>query len=489
MLADLYRLYKTLGKSGVFYPDALWATAQFLWSYLNCGSSLTTLAKWAALRFPNHKAIVDENRQITFRELVAEAERLATGLEQTLGIKPNQTIGLLGRNSIDLVETLLACEMLGVTIFLLHTNFAAGNLEHLQQQSIDLLICDDEFRRTIEEMTKPLPNIVYFSSLFIPKTSKPKAIRPRRKSNIIMLTSGTTGHPKAIKQRPRLTLKTLVGLLEALQLKASSRTLLTIPLLHGHGLATLALSLAFGAALYVFRKSQTEDFVRCLEENNIETIVLVPTILYRLLQEHKTFKVEKIISGSAPLDEKLALQTLETCGSVLYNLYGSSEAGLISLVTPSDLQENPGTVGKILPGVKLRFEDNHIQVMQHKSFHDTGDVGYLDDINNLFLLGRSDDLLICGGENVYPRMIEEKVNALSYVLESAVIGVPNEEYGQAIHLFVVLKAHCITKDRLEQDLKRLFSKAIRPQKIFMVDALPKTSVGKVAKHQLVVSVN
>lgn len=134
--------------------------------------------------------------------------------------------------------------------------------------------------------------------------------------------------------------------------------------------------------------------------------------------------------------------------------------------------------------MNLRFQNHHIQVMQYKSFYGTGDVGYLDDAKKLFLLGRSDDMLICGGENVYPRMIEEKVNALEYVLESAVIGVPDVEYGQAIHLFVVLKTKQITAEEIRQDLQHLFPKTIRPRDIFIVTSLPKTMVGKIARHQL-----
>jgi acyl-CoA synthetase (AMP-forming)/AMP-acid ligase II len=478
MLKDLYKLYKILGKSGVFYPDALWATAQFLYAYLKYGSSLITLAKWSALRFPNHVAIVDDHRQVTFRELVANAEMLATGLEQGYGIKPEQTIGLLGRNGIDFVEVLLACEMLGINVLLLHPHFVAENLERLQGQ-LDILICDDEFQGNTRQ---PLLNTISFSSLSTIKSTG-RLLKFIRKSNITLLTSGTTGQPKIISRRPRLSLKTLAGLLEALQLTANSKTLLTLPLSHGHGLATLAFNLLFGATLYIFRKSRTEHFMRCVRENSIDTVVLVPTILYRLLQEQERLRVHKIISGSAPLDEKLATQTLQTFGDVLYNLYGSSELGLISLATPDDLRLEPKTVGRVLPGVNLQIQNNHIYVVKNGHSLDTGDMGYLDEVSRLFLLGRSDDLLICGGENVHPRMIEERVNTLDYVLESAVVGVPDAEYGHAVHLYAVLKPPG-SRDELAKDLEQLFSKTLRPKEIFIVETLPRTASGKIIKHQL-----
>jgi acyl-CoA synthetase (AMP-forming)/AMP-acid ligase II len=481
MLADLYRLYKTFGKSGVFYPDALWATAQFLGSYVEHGSSLTTLAKWAARRFPNQVAVVDEDRSITFRELIAEAEGMAGWLEQTHHVHPRQRVGLLGRNSIDFVKTLLACEMLGVNILLLHTNFVTETLERLQEKhTIDLLVCDKEFEQALKPV-RALPKTIYFSIPAIFSTTKP--IRLRKKSNIILLTSGTTGQPKVIRRRPKLSVKTLAGLLEALQLTANSRTLLTLPLSHGHGLATLAFSLLFGATLYIFRKSRTEDFVRCIRENFVDTVVLVPTILYRLLQEQEELRVHKIISGSAPLDEKLATRALQTFGDILYNLYGSSEAGLISLATPEALRQQPATLGKVLPGVNLKIENSHIHVIKDGQPFDTGDMGYFDEHNNLYLLGRSDDMLICGGENVYPHLIEEKVNGLEYIQECAVVGVPDAEYGQTLHLYVVLNRQ-VSKDDIARDLEGLFPRALRAQKIFMLRSLPQTSSGKLARHKL-----
>ncbi len=500
MLGDLYALYKVLTKAGALYPNPLLAITQFLWCYFCYGSSLSTLAAWSALRFPDTLAVVEENKQVTFRELENEVEKLAFGLTRSLELKPEQTIGLLGRNSVAYVETLLACEQVGANILLLHTTFAPEDLVRLQHlQAIDVLICDDEFQTTVEtflellkDAKQSVPKVMYSSSLASLENtllSKPKFSWRKKRGRIILLTSGTTGQAKVIRQRPKLVLKTFHALLESFRLSAGEKTLLTLPLLHGHGLATLALCLVVGAPLFVFRKGHTEDFLRYIEEYKINTLTIVPTILYRLLEhlktrQYQTRSLSKIISGSAPLAAELTKSCLEKFGSILFNVYGSSEAGPISLATPKDLQDAPETVGKILPGVKLRFQEQHVQVMKNGAFFDTGDVGYVDDSNNLFLLGRSDDMLICGGENVYPRLVEERVNALEYVLESAVVGVPDLEYGQAVHLFVVLTSRHVTLAVIEKDLEQLFSRAMRPRKIFIVHTLPKTLTGKVVKSQL-----
>lgn len=490
MLTDVYKLYKTLSRSGVFYPNALWATAQFLWVYLYDGSSLATLAKWAALRFPNQIAVVEDDKKVTFRGLVEDAEGVAAKLEQTFGMTSKQTIGLLGRNSIDFIETLLACEMVGATILLFHVNFIAENLKHVQgKQTIDFLIYDDEFEQLVQSVEKPFRTIS-FSTLVSSKHTKVSSehtksslLRLGKQSHLILFTSGTTGQPKVIKQRPKLTLKTLAGLLERLDLRANSRTLLTLPLSHGHGLATLAFGLLFGSTLYVFRKSNTERFVECIQQEKIDVLVLVPTILYRLLEQPKKIQVMKLISGSAPLDERIAKRALATYGERLYNLYGSSEVGLISLATPDDLRQNPATVGKVLPGVILKIQNNHIYMMKHGLLLDTGDMGYLDDQKNLFLLGRSDDLLICGGNNIHPQMIEKKVNGLGYIEECAALGVPDAEYGQAVHLYVVLKEQ-VSRATLDSDIKQLFPKSLRAQEIYMVSTLPKTASGKIERYKL-----
>lgn len=516
VLCKLQRAYRALGRTGLLSPVPLLALVQLLLCWLRFGSSVYMLAAWGAWRFPHRTALVEPGQAVTYGQLLVRADQLAGALEQTYSPK---TIGILGRNRIAYVEGLLACARLGADTVLLNTMDGPEQLRaFFQSQKVDLLLCDREFQPRVETALQPIrleqrPPIVGLetgpdhplalpqsrASIFPPSL----ALRPRSGS-LILLTSGTTGPAKKVRRKPTLeeALGLLTSLLESLQPRTGDATLLTVPLLHGHGLATLVLSLALGSPLFLFPRASAEDFLHCIEERRIKVLVVVPTILYRLLEavrpQQDLGSLRAIFCGSAPLDGGLATRTLERFGDVLYNLYGSSETGVISLATPEDLRQAPATVGTVLPGVELRILDErrspvaagelgNIHILRDGGAIPTGDVGYLDAAGRLFLLGRADDMLICGGENVFPEVIETKIQqALEYVLQAAVIGLPDPEYGQAIHLFVVLKPGPpeVTPERIAQDLEPLFPRTLRPKKITVVGHIPRNLAGKILRHKL-----
>ncbi len=356
--------------------------------------------------------------------------------------------------------------------------------------------------------------------------------RPARsgRATLVLLTSGTAGQPRAVQRRlrPGDVLPTLNALLSSLRPRAGSPTLLTLPLFHGHGLATLSLSLTLAAPLHLFARGGPKDHWRCLREQKIEVLVLVPTILYRLLHSAGasqnlplnaplpiTPSLRTIVSGSAPLSPALAIQAGQVFGPVLFNLYGSSEAGLISLATPQELLVAPGTVGRALPGVKVRLQPlrsaqsgqgepgstpgvGRVQVRgplvvgdaasagTGTEFYETGDLGWFGPTGLLFLAGRQDDLLVIGGENVSPELIEDRIAQLPCVLECAVTPLPSAEYGQGVHAHVVLRSgqEQTPVAVLERDLRALLPRTLRPAEISVVQALPRNQVGKLLRSRL-----
>jgi acyl-CoA synthetase (AMP-forming)/AMP-acid ligase II len=496
-LSDLVSFYSVLKRAGALAPHPGLALSQFLACYLRCGSSLSTLATWSALRFPKQMALAEVHHTVTFQQLIHTAKQRAASLKIAYGVQPGQTVGLLARNSIAFVETLLACELLGAKILLLHTTFNSEDLTRVHQtQPFSLLLCNKEFEekaktflQTTHHMTLT-PPIVYLEDISPNTNSSLPFPSYASQSKLVLLTSGTTGPAKLIQDRPRLSITTLTGLLEGLQLQAGDKTLLTLPLLHGHGLSTLALTLLLGAPLFLFPKASSEDYLQCIEKHKIKILVVVPTVLYRLLEHLKASfqtSLSHIISGSAPLDKTLVERTLQRVGNILYNLYGSSEVGLISLATPAALQQEPSTVGSVLAGVDMRItKQGRLEVNQGSRYVGTGDQGYLDDAGRLFLQGRYDDVLICGGKNIHPRDLETRVEEkLEYVQEAAATGVPDGELGQSIHWFVVLKANRnISPERIKQDLEALFPKSIKSSRLSILPTLPKTLSGKIVRHQL-----
>ena len=518
-IAILRAAFRALSRTGLLGAHPLGAILRFVWMLLRHGCSLFTLVAWNARRFPDAVAVVDPHRQATFCELQTRAARMA----QALGLGAHHRVGILGRNTVVFVEALLACGRAGADAVLLSTMFPVEQVTHLcETERLDLLICDDEFRPQVTTLESRFPwlhgRVVSTAALVDENLD---ALSPlgrqgrmrglvRKAGAVVIMTSGTTGPARAVRHRPtvRQILRTVTALLDQLQFKRGEPTLLTIPLLHGHGLATLGMSLALTAPLFIFPRARSEDLLTCIAENKIRVLVLVPTILHRLLEggmEGSTTTVRRVICGSAPLSASLATQGIEHLGPVLFSLYGSTEAGLISLATPEDLRVAPASVGRLLPGVSVDVQTAdgaavgpgqtgrlrvHGELVQGRADTndgvDTGDLAHFGEDGRLYLDGRADDLLICGGENVLPKTIEDMIDGRPYVLACAAVGVPSVEYGQVIHLFVELRPgfEDTSEVAITEDLKSCLSPVLRPVGITIVAALPRGPSGKVLRRQL-----
>ena len=405
---------------------------------------------------------------------------------------------------------------------LLSTTFAAEQIAHLcETERLDLLICDDEFRPQVATLEARFPGLKgrvvstaalaheNLGELPLPGRQGLRRGLVRKAGAVVIMTSGTTGPARAVRHRPTLRqiLRTATALLDQLQPKHGAPTMLTIPLLHGHGLATLGMSLALAAPLFIFPRARSEDLLTCIAQNEIRVVVLVPTILHRLLEggmEGRT-TVRQVICGSAPLTASLATRGIERLGPILFNLYGSTEAGLISLATPEDLRVAPASVGRILPGVsvdlqtadgvsvgpgqigRLRVRGELVQGKADASAGvDTGDLAHFGKDERLYLDGRADDMLIYGGENVLPKTIEDAIDRRPYVLASAAVGVPSVEFGQSIHLFVELRPSFedVSEAAIAADLESCLPPVLRPAGITIVAALPRGPSGKILRRQL-----
>ena len=518
-IAVIRAALRALSRTGLLGAHPFAAILRLVWTLLCRGCYLFTLVAWNARRFPDAVAVVDPHRRATFCQL----ERRAVQMAQALGLGAHHRVGILCRNSLVFVEALLACGRAGADAVLLSTTFAVEQVTHLcETQRLDLLICDDEFRPQVTTLEARFPGlsrrVVSTAALVdenpgeLPRLGRqgPLRGRVRKAGAVVIMTSGTTGPARAVRHRPTLgqILRTVTALLDQLQPKRGEPTLLTIPLLHGHGLATLGMSLALAAPLFIFPRVRAEDLLSCIAQNQIRVVVLVPTILHRLLEggmQGGSTTVRRVICGSAPLTASLATQGIERLGPVLFNLYGSTEAGLISLATPEDLRVAPESVGRTLPGVsvdlqtsdgvsvgagqigRLRVRGELVQGQADASDGvDTGDLAHFGEDGRLYLDGRADNMLICGGENVLPKTIEDVIDRRPYVLASAAVGVPSVEYGQSVHLFVELRTGFghVSQAAIADDVKACLPPVLRPAGITIVAALPRGPSGKILRRQL-----
>jgi acyl-CoA synthetase (AMP-forming)/AMP-acid ligase II len=218
-----------------------------------------------------------------------------------------------------------------------------------------------------------------------------------------------------------------------------------------------------------------------------------------------------VVSSGARLDPSLARRFSEAYGDIIYNGYGSSEVGIGALATPMDLREAPETVGRPVVGCAVRILDEHGGVVGPEDIGrvfvggdltfegytggettdvvddmmDTGDMGYVDREGRLFIVGRGDDMIVSGGENVYPRAVENALAEHPDVADNAVIGVPDEDYGQRLAAFVVPQADAdVDEESIRRFLKDRVSRFEQPRDIRIVEEIPRNPAGKVVRNEL-----
>jgi fatty-acyl-CoA synthase len=290
------------------------------------------------------------------------------------------------------------------------------------------------------------------------------------------------------------------------------------PLFHLYGQIGLFAGFGLGSPLVLRRRFDPEATLAALDEHRAETVLAVPTMLKRIMDlppgtrdRYDTSSLRMIVSGAAPLAPELALAVMDRFGDVLYNGYASTEVGPGTLATPADLRAAPGTVGKPAPGVKIRILDEEgLELPQGQTgrifvsnpmlfdgytgggtkevidgLMSTGDVGHFDAHGRLFIDGRDDDMIVSGGENVFPQEVEELLTGHDAVADAAVFGVPDEDFGQRLTAMVVLKQGAsATPDELQGYVRERLARYKMPREIEFVERLPRTSTGKLQRRKL-----
>lgn len=438
-------------------PWSPWVWLRMALAWRRCGGSFAFLAEVAALRFPTYPAVFDEDGSLTFGELLREAEGLAGWLGQQ-GVKPGQQVGLMCRNHRGFVLGLLALSRLGADVMPLSCELPPAVLERYR---LDRVVREEDCAGRI---WLDLPRV--------------------RAGQLVVLTSGTTGIAKGVRRRPgvRQLLPIALGLLGGLPLARHRPLVLAIPLYHGYGLACLALGLALGAPLVLRRRY---DIGPLLPEARGGVLVTVPTLLSRWLRsEPVVVPLAGVITGSAPLEAGLCRELLARLGPRLYNLYGSSEAGVVSLAGPEQLLQSPGCVGKPLPGNEVRLLEGQILVrgpLAPQGWFETGDLGRWDEHGNLFVCGRADSMIVSGGENVYPSELEDALIAHPAVKDVAVVAVEDADFGRRLVAAVV---GAVGEGELLDWLRGRLERHKLPRSVHVLEAIPRNALGKVDRVAL-----
>ena len=505
----------TLTRRGLLTPGSPIRVASQLAALRTWGWSLAGELRQATARDPDRIALIDEHRgEITYRTLLHRCERLAISLYSVHGIEPGDRIGVLCRNHAGLVETAVAAALLGADTVLVNTGLSGAQLAAVaEEQRLRLLLHDTEFTDRVVALPAATARVDERQIQQLVDASPPEKLAPPgRDGRTIVLTSGTTGTPKGARRRTPSGFGPLVSILDRIPLHARDRLMIAAPLFHTWGYAALQINFALRGTAVLQRRFDPTATLRAIGEHGCGALFAVPVMLQRLLEVPAAEVPLKIaaISGSA-LPGGLATRFMDTYGDILYNLYGSTEVSWASIATPADLRLAPRTAGRPPYGTRVAILDRNgaalptgrigrIYVGNDMLFEgytsggsresrdgllDTGDLGHVDGDGLLFVDGREDDMIVSGGENVFPSEVENLLAELPQVREVAVVGVPDAEFGQRLAAYIALHpGEKLDPDAVREYVRRYRARFSVPRDVTFVPFLPRNATGKVLTREL-----
>jgi acyl-CoA synthetase (AMP-forming)/AMP-acid ligase II len=346
------------------------------------------------------------------------------------------------------------------------------------------------------------PSIDRLASRSRPARTRLKKVRG---GNIVLMSGGTTGLPKTASRKPSIFdyVVPFAALLTRLDLDECLSFYLAPPIYHSFGMSALALAVMLGAEMYLTTRFEVARACELIARHRIDAVAVVPLMLRRMLHHDAVAlaSLRRIVSGSDTLTPALARESLARLGPTLYNLYGTAEGGMVSMADPAELTRKPGTVGKAVWGVRVRLLDEADREVgpgaigrvcvrsawtaEKKGWVETGDLAYRDADGDYFLCGRVDDMIVSGGENVYPVELENVLAQHPDVAAVAVIGIPDAEFGQRLKAIVVAqRGRALAEGVLLDWLKSRVARHQMPRVVEFRDELPYTPVGKPDKKAL-----
>jgi fatty-acyl-CoA synthase len=485
----LLKKAKLFSVKGIFY---------LLKALFKRGVNLVAILRLGAWLYPERLALVHEKDRFTYLQLYHLVKNLAIRLKENHQIEKGNKIAIVCANHPAFICSLFAAAYLGTDVYLLNSEMGTAQLKRqVNQHQFDFIIYDASFLPLILEMDYEKRGLAadgegestvarYLKDGAYLRTGK----KMKRSSfnRVVILTSGTTGLYKSAARKASVSAYTglFLSLLDRLKFENYQSVYVATPIAHGFGLAALCFSYLMGKDVYIRTGFDHKAACALIRDEQLESVTLVPVMLRRMLDENKEAlqSLKCIVSGGAVLSPVLAGDAILNLGNKLYNLYGTSEAGVCLLAGPEELEKYPGTIGKPLDGVSLQIREEELWLKcawsaEKDGWVSTGDMGYQDGAGYYYLLGRSDDMIVSGGENVYPYELELMLMQHPGVKEVLVTGIEDEAFGQRLAAFVVL--HDREQLTKEEILSWLSVKPARNQiqkKLVFTEGIPLTPMGK-----------
>ncbi len=477
------------------------------------GINLMALLRIAARLHPDRTAVVDDRGRLSYTRLWEQAEALAVALHMDYGICSQQKVAIVCRSHAAAIKVIFAASRLGAHVLLVNPEMGSSQLLTLAERTrFDLVVYDEQVAHVFENtplISRSLPayhptdpSIDRLSSSVRPHQVRLGKAKP---ANIVVLTGGTTGRPKSASRKPSVLgfLPPFFVFLTQAHLDQCRSIYIAPPICHGHGLSFLFIGLALGTEMYFTERFDAARACSLIVANRIEAMTVVPLMLQRMLDldPDSLSSLRCIIAGSAFLSSDLAQKTLERLGPILFNLYGSSEAGFSIMGVPETLSRKPQAAGKPIPGVRAKIVDqagrevdagtvgqlwiSSTWTANRANWVQTGDLAYQDAEGDIFLCGRADEMVISGGEKVYPVELENVLIQHPDIESAAVFGIPNPEFGQRLKAVVITRPGAVLdQSTLLAWLKPRVARYQMPAVIDFRDALDYTAIGKLDKKSL-----
>jgi long-chain acyl-CoA synthetase len=498
---------------------------------------------------PVFHGIISGQRRRDHGEIAGRVDRIAGGL-QSLGVKPGDSVCILMRNDIAFIEAAYAAMRLGAYAVPVNWHFKPEEISYVLGDSgarvlighADLL---HQLRRVIPAgvavLSAPTPPEIRSGYRIDPDHLPTPAFAIELESWLgrqnpydgpmqpqpqnMIYTSGTTGHPKGVRRtaptpEQAAAAERLRGLIYGL--RPGVRALLPGPLYHSAPNSFGLRAGRLGGALVLMARFDPEEFLRLIQEQSIDSIFMVPTMFVRLMKlpeavrrKYDVSSLRHVVHAAAPCPAEVKRAMIEWWGPVIHEYYGSTEAGALTFASSDDALRKPGTVGKVLDRVELRFlSDDGRPLPQGEigeiysrnadnpdfSYHNkpekraeierdgfisSGDVGYIDADGYVFICDRKRDMVISGGVNIYPAEIEAALHAIAGVQDCAVFGIPDDEFGEALMAAVEPQAG-FTLDiaDIRAQLKASLADYKVPKHVEILKDLPREDSGKIFKRRL-----
>jgi len=526
-MGDLAYSLKVFRQIGLIRPQ---------WPHRLIGAGLQ-LAKWGpgfpsglhacAKRFPQQPAVIDDAGQITWREMSEQVNQLAHALKER-GLGVGDSVALLARNHRYMIIAMIAIMQVGGRVLLLNTMASQAQLGELtKREGAKLVLLDEEFLPAAADVPREEivltwtesehPQLQSIETLIAgsPATAhKP----PARHGSVVIFTSGTTGLPKGAKREEPQDLKPLVTFFGAIPFKGNSTIVLSSPLFHSWGLINFGFALSTAPTYVLRRKFDPVQVLKDIEAYRADVLVVVPLMMQRLVDVDPQIIASTDVSslritassGSA-LAGDLANRFMDTFTDSVYNFYGATETGWVTIASPEDLRAAPGTAGRPPFRTTVRILDSEGREVPQgetgiihvgndmpfggytdgntKTFAEglmsTGDLGHFDEDGRLFVSGRDDDMIISGGENVFPRELEDALIEHPKIADVVVTGIPDPQWGQCLAAYVVVRdGEQLAEDDVVAYAKERVARFAVPRRTMFLEELPRNPTGKVMKREL-----